>query len=233
MTNPFTKKQMGFAVSCALALAVVSGGSRAETDPADTAYLGDQRGSVVKSGFGLCWHTQFGPKPTSTAECDPNFVPAPAAKAVEATPQPQPVAVAAVMPEPAPKPVAERITLDADTLFDFDKAVLRPAGRAALDDFVGKIEGITPEMIMAVGHADRFGSEMYNQRLSEQRVGAVKTYLVGKGIEPDRMHTEGKGEMQPVTKTGECDGAKSDKVIACLQPDRRVVLEVIGTRIAL
>jgi OOP family OmpA-OmpF porin len=225
MTYSFTKKQISLAVSCALALGVVSQAARAEINPEDTGYLTDKRGTVARSGFGLCWHTGTGPAPLSTIECDPNFVPAPVAKLVE--PIPQQVAVAAV----APKPVTERVTLDADTLFDFDKSVLRPAGRAALDDFVVKIGDIKPETIMAVGHTDRFGSEGYNQRLSEQRVAAVKVYLVGKGIEPDRMHTEGKGEMQPVTKAGECDGAKSAKVIACLQPDRRVDIDVAGSRI--
>ena len=124
------------------------------------------------------------------------------------------------------------MTLDADALFDFDKAVLRPEGRLALDDFLIKIKDINPETIMAVGHADRFGSDDYNQRLSEKRVESVKAYLVGKGIEPNRMNTEGKGESQPVTKSGECDGTKSAKVIACLQPDRRVEVEVVGTLIA-
>ena len=84
---------------------------------------------------------------------------------------------------------------------------------------------------MAVGHTDRFGSAAYNQRLSEQRVEAVKTYLVGQGIESNRIRTEGKGETQPVTKPGECDGSESAKVIACLQPDRRVEVDVVGTRI--
>jgi OOP family OmpA-OmpF porin len=223
MTYSLTKKQISLAVSCALALGVVSGAARAETNPADTGYLTDQRNTVARSGYGLCWHTGSGPAPVSTIECDPNFVPAPIARFVE--PTPQPVAVAAVAP------VIQRVTLDADTLFDFDKAVLRPAGRVALDDFVGRIKGIDPGMIEAVGHTDRLGSETYNQRLSEQRVAAVKAYLVGKGIEPNRMHTEGKGETQPATKAGECDGAKSAKVIACLQPDRRVDIEVVGSRI--
>lgn len=223
MKYSLTKKRMGLAVACALALGIVSGTARAETDPADRAYVTDQRNTVVKSGYGLCWHSGFGPAPLSTIECDPNFVPAPIAKFVE--PTPQPVAVAAMTP------VTQRVTLDADTLFDFDKAVLRPAGQAALDDFAGKIKGIDPGMIEAVGHTDRFGSEAYNQRLSEQRVAAVKAYLVSKGIESNRMHTEGKGEMQPVTKAGECVGAKSARVIACLQPDRRVDIEVVGSRI--
>jgi OmpA-OmpF porin, OOP family len=221
---------MALAVSCALVLGVISGAARADTNPADTGYLTDQRGTVVRSDYGLCWHTGTGPA-VATSDCDPTIAPAPAAKVVE--PTPAPLVVAAVMPAAVPKPAIERVTLDADTLFDFDKAVLRPAGRAALDDFFAKIKGIDPETIMAVGHTDRFGSEAYNQRLSERRVDAVKTYLVSKGIEPNRMHTEGRGESQPVTKAGECDGRKSAKVIACLQPDRRVDIEVVGTKIAM
>jgi len=228
MTHALTRRQLSLAVSCAVALGVVvaSGAATAQINPADTGYLTDQRDSVPRSGFGLCWHTGTGPR-VSTIECDPTFAPAPISRVVE----PTPVVVAAVTPEPA-KAVPERVTLDADTLFDFDKAVLRPAGRAALDDFVGKIKGIDPEMIVAVGHTDRFGSAGYNQRLSEQRVEAVKTYLVGKGIEVNRIRAEGKGETQPVTKAGECDGSESAKVIACLQPDRRVEVEVVGARIA-
>ncbi len=230
MTNSLTKKQMSLAVSCALALFFVTGAASAEPFPGDSAfnaahqsYLVDQRGNVVKSGFGLCWHAATDPGKAYTADCDP----APVAKYVE--PMPQQIAAVAA---PTPAPVMRRVTLDADTLFDFDMAVLRPAGRVALDDFLVKIRDINPETIMAVGHADRFGSEDYNQRLSEKRVEAVKGYLVSKGIEPNRMNTEGKGETQPVTKAGECDGAKSAKVIACLQPDRRVEVEVVGTLIA-
>ena len=128
--------------------------------------------------------------------------------------------------------VAEKLTIDADTLFDFDKAVLRPEGRDALDAFIGKIRDITPETITAVGHTDRIGSEEYNQRLSEERVGAVKAYLVSRGINSNRMHTEARGESQPVTKPGECVSGPSAKLIACLQPDRRVEVEVIGTPVA-
>jgi OOP family OmpA-OmpF porin len=84
---------------------------------------------------------------------------------------------------------------------------------------------------MTIGHADRFGSDKYNQRLSEQRVATVKAYMVSKGVESGRIYTEGKGETQPVTKAGDCTGPKSAKVIACLQPDRRVDIEVIGTKI--
>jgi len=229
MKYSLTKKQLSLAVSCALAIGVVSGAARAQTNPADTGYLTSTSTTVVKSGFGLCWHTGFGPAPASTPECDPNYV-APVAKA--AAPAVQPMVVAVAAPQAATRPAAQRVTLDADMLFDFDKAVLRPAGRVALDDFVGKTKDINPEVITAVGHADRFGSEAYNQHLSEQRVASVKTYLVSKGIAADRVKTEGKGETQPITKAGECAGAKSAKVIACLQPDRRVDIEVVGTQVA-
>ncbi len=231
MDKTFNKKQVGLALACALALGILSGAAQAQDgqNPNTKAYLDDSRGSVVMSGTGLCWHTGFGPPPASSAECDPNYVaPAvPVAKIEPAAPQ----TVAALTP-PAPRPVAEKLTLDADTLFDFNKATLRPAGRDALDSFVGKLRDISPETIMAIGYADRIGTERYNQRLSEQRVASVKDYLVSKGVESARVYTEGKGETQPVTKAGDCAGPKSAKVIACLQPDRRVNIEVIGTKVA-
>ncbi|MBE0625258.1 MAG: OmpA family protein [Burkholderiales bacterium] len=234
MTKSFHKTRIGLAVACALALGILSGAASAQStnDSAkDKAFVDDSRGTVVRSGFGLCWHSGFGPPPAPSAECDPNYVAYVAPPPVAAAP-PAPEVVAALTPPPAPKPVAEKLTLDADTLFDFDKATLRPAGRDALDAFVGKLRDISPETIITMGHADRIGSLSYNQRLSEQRVASVKAYMVDKGVEPGRIYTEGKGETQPVTKAEDCVGPKSAKVIACLQPDRRVDIEVIGTRIA-
>lgn len=240
MTAIFTRKQMGLAISCALALGVVTGAARAETINTEVGYVVGPPNAVVRNSNGGCWRTGTGPAETARVDCGAIAVPAPLSKVEE--PAPQPVAAAAVAPEPIPQPVAvvavapkrvaEQLTLNADTLFDFNKSVLRPAGKVALDDFVDKTKDINPEVITAVGHTDRFGSERYNQLLSEQRAEAVKTYMVSQGIAPDRIHTEGKGEMQPVTTAGECDGAKSAKVIACLQPDRSVEVEVVGTRIA-
>lgn len=234
MTKSFNKKQIELAVACALALGILSGTAGAQTtlDAKDRAYLGDSRGGVIMSGTGLCWHTAFGPPPAPGPECDPNYVAYVAPPvAMEPMPIPQPERVAALTPPPAPRPVADRLTLDADTLFDFDKATLRPAGRDTLDTFVSNLRDISPETIMTIGHADRIGTDRYNQRLSEQRVATVKAYMVSKGVEPGRIYTEGKGETQPVTKAGDCLGPKSAKVIACLQPDRRVDIEVIGTKI--
>jgi OOP family OmpA-OmpF porin len=95
---------------------------------------------------------------------------------------------------------------------------------------VAKAKAIKLEVIIAVGHTDHFGSDAYNQKLSERRAAAVKTYLVSKGIDANRVYTEGKGEKNPVTKPGQCPGPKSKKVIECLQPDRRVDIELIGTK---
>ena len=192
--------------------------------PNNDGYLFDTRGNVAKSGFGLCWKTTRWTPAMAIAECDPELVKKPE------PPKPAPPA-AAPAPAPAPKPAAQKVTLAADALFDFDKAVLRAEGKAKLDDVTGKLKGMKLEVIIAVGHTDRIGSDKYNQKLSEKRAEAVKAYLVGKGVEPNRVYTEGKGEKQPVTgdKCGKSD-KKSKKLIECLQPDRRVEIEVIGTK---
>ncbi|MDO9242858.1 MAG: OmpA family protein, partial [Rhodocyclaceae bacterium] len=161
------------------------------------------------------------------AECDPDLVKKEAPKAAPAAaPAPAPAPAAA-----APKPAAQKVTLAADALFDFDKAVLRAEGKAKLNKLTADIKGIKLEVIIAVGHADRIGTDAYNQKLSERRAAAVKDYLVGKGVEANRVYSEGKGEKQPVTgdKCG-TSVVKSKKLIECLQPDRRVEIEVIGTK---
>ena len=107
---------------------------------------------------------------------------------------------------------------------------LRPEGKAKLDELVSKAGAIKLEVILVVGHTDRIGSDAYNQKLSERRAAAVKSYLVSKGIEANRVYTEGKGEKQPVTGD-KCKGNKATKeLMACLQPDRRADIEIIGTK---
>ncbi len=194
-------------------------------------YVIDARGVVARSGTGLCWRTGFWTpalaeqakdkdgKPLACS-CDPDVI---------AKEKCEP-AKKAEAPKPAPKPVADKIKLAADTLFDFDKATLRPDGKAKLDELVAKIKDLNVEVILAVGHTDRIGTVAYNQRLSERRAEAVKKYLVSKGVPANRIYTEGKGKSQPVTGN-KCDKIKERKaLIACLQPDRRVEVEVIGTK---
>jgi OOP family OmpA-OmpF porin len=113
------------------------------------------------------------------------------------------------------------VTYAADTFFNFDKAVLKPEGKAKLDDLVSKIKSINLEVIIAVGHTDSVGSDAYNQKLSVRRSEAVKAYLVSKGIEKNRVYTEGKGEKQPVADNKTAQGRAKN---------RRVELEVVGTR---
>jgi OmpA-OmpF porin, OOP family len=126
----------------------------------------------------------------------------------------------------------EKVAFDANVLFDSDKSALRPAGRDTLDEFVARIHGLDSQRIVAIGYADRMGSQDANQVLSQQRVDAVKAYLVGKGIKAERVQTSAMGETKPNTSAGECKGANNATDVACMQPDRHVFIEVSGTRIA-
>lgn len=196
-------------------------------------YVIDQRGAVATSGTGLCWRTGYW-TPAAAAndpagcQCDKDLLPA---SACSAAPAP---AVAQAKARPTVAPSSGKITLDADALFDFNKDVLRPEGKATLDELARRVGELNLEVVTAVGHTDRIGGEAYNQRLSERRAAAVKQYLVSKGIADNLIYTEGRGKTQPVTGS-DCDGlgaggARNKKLIACLQPDRRVDIEVIGTK---
>jgi OmpA-OmpF porin, OOP family len=176
---------------------------------------------VWKNGTNeLCWRDANWTPATAALGCDgalaPVAAPAPAAVAPSAP------AAAAPAPAPAPQPpAATKVTYAADAFFDFDKAVLKPEGKAKLDDLVGKVQGINLEVIIAVGHTDSVGTDAYNQKLSVRRAEAVKAYLVSKGIEKNRVYTEGKGEKQPVADNKTAEGRAKN---------RRVEIEVVGTR---
>jgi OOP family OmpA-OmpF porin len=107
-----------------------------------------------------------------------------------------------VPPEAPVAPLAQYVAFDANVLFDSDKSKLRPAGNDTLDNFLAKIHGLDSQSILLVGYADRMGSRADNQTLSQQRVDAVKSYLVGKGIASERVQTSARGETQPDTRAG-------------------------------
>ncbi|MFZ4472897.1 MAG: outer membrane protein OmpA [Limnohabitans sp.] len=175
-------------------------------------------GDVWKNASGDCWRNASWTPATAAPGCGPAPAPAP----VVAPPPAPPAPAVAPRAAPAPQaPAASKVTYAADAFFDFDKATLKPAGKAKLDDLVGKVKGINLEVIIAVGHTDNVGSDVYNQKLSVKRAESVKAYLVSKGIEKNRIYTEGKGEKQPVAdnKTNEGRGK-----------NRRVEIEVVGTR---
>jgi OOP family OmpA-OmpF porin len=186
-------------------------------------------GTVWKNGTNeLCWRDANWTPATAAANCDgalkaaPAPAPAPVARPAPApAPMPAPAPVAKP-PAPAPAaPVSEKVTFAADAFFDFDKAVLKPEAKAKLDDLVSKTSGIALEVIIAVGHTDSVGSDAYNQKLSVARSEAVKAYLTSKGVEKNRVYTEGKGEKQPVADNKTAEGRAKN---------RRVEIEVVGTR---
>ncbi len=185
-------------------------------------------GTVWKNGTNeLCWRDGFWTPATAKADCDGAIKPMapPPPPPVVAPPPPPPVAAPAPAPAPEPKPVAkptsEKVTFAADAFFDFDKAVLKPEAKAKMDDLVGKTSGVALEVVIAVGHTDSTGPEGYNQKLSTRRANAVKDYLVSKGIEKNRVYTEGKGENQPIADNKTREGRAKN---------RRVEIEVVGTR---
>jgi OmpA-OmpF porin, OOP family len=186
-------------------------------------------GDAWRSGSGLCWRDANWTPATAAVGCDGAIVarpPAPPAPpAAPPAPPPAPVAPrAAPAPAPAPAPqppAAVKVTFAADAFFDFDKSVLKAEGKAKLDDLVGKVKGINLEVIIAVGHTDSVGVDGYNQKLSVARSEAVKAYLVSKGMEKNRVYTEGKGEKQPAADNKTAEGRAKN---------RRVEIEVVGTR---
>ena len=187
-----------------------------------SGYVQDSRGIIVRDPFGLCWRTGYFTPALAQIECDPDLVPKPAAAPVA----PPPVVPGAAPVAPPATPAAEKITFAADAFFDFDKSTLKPEGKAKLDDLVSKLGGVNLEVIIAVGHTDGIGSDAYNQKLSVRRAESVKAYLVSKGIEANRIYTEGKGKTQPVapnTINGKDNPAGRAK-------NRRDEIEVVGTR---
>lgn len=183
-------------------------------------------GEVWKNGtHEFCWRDASWTPATAAAECDGALKKVAAAPVVVPTaPPPAPPAVVPA-PKPAPPvvvaPTSEKVTFAADAFFDFDKSVLKAEGKAKLDDLVSKMSGINLEVIIAVGHTDSIGSNAYNQKLSVRRSEAVKAYLVQKGIEKNRVYTEGKGEKQPIADNKTREGRAKN---------RRVEIEVVGTR---
>ncbi len=177
---------------------------------------------VWKNGTNeLCWRDANWTPATAAQGCDGAIVPKAAAPApAPAAPAPAPAAKAPAAPA-APAPAATKVTYAADAFFDFDKAVLKPEGKAKLDDLAGKVKGINLEVVIAVGHTDSTGAASYNQKLSVRRAEAVKAYLVSKGIESNRIYTEGKGLTQPVADNKTREGRAKN---------RRVEVEVVGTR---
>jgi OOP family OmpA-OmpF porin len=208
-------------------------------DPANCGYVlsatAAPDNNVVRSGAyngakglsgNLCYRTGYWAPSMAIEACDPDLVPKP-------PPPPPPVVVPPPPPPPAPPPPpppqVQKITLASKALFDFDKAVLKPEGKAAIDsEIISKLSQVQKlELVLVTGHTDRIGTQQYNQKLSERRADAVRDYLVSKGVPKDKIETLGMGKTQPVPGVV-CTMKQLKALIACLAPNRRVEVEVKG-----
>ena len=168
-------------------------------------------GSPVRNSTGLCWRDSNWTPATAHPDCDGAVKPR-----VQVT-----IPAPALAPKvEAPKPVVTKLSYQAETLFDFDKSVVKPAGKQVLNGLVEKLKSITVEVIIAVGHTDSVGTDAYNQKLGQRRAEAVKAYLVSQGVPANRIYTDSKGESQPVADNRTREGRAKN---------RRVEVEVVGT----
>ena len=204
------------------ASAVIAGSASAQSVPASGQAQNDNwvngtGESVWMNGTNeLCWQDANWTPATASAKCGDAPITQTATPRAPDAP-----------PPPPPQPQGSRTTYQADALFDFNKAVLKPAGKIALDDLVSKLGTMDVEVVVATGYTDRIGSNKENNRLSLRRAQAVKAYLVSKGIPAARIYPEGKGKRDPVTGD-KCHQKNRTHLIACLAPDRRVEVEIVG-----
>ena len=204
----------------------------AESPVAAPGYVQDSGGKVVISGSGACWHTgDWTPAKAVVVGCDgvlakaiPIPTPAPSAQAQPpAPPVVEEPPLLSLPPEPlaSNRPSIEKITLDTDAYFDFDKAELKPEGERRLDVIASRLKEMELEVMVAVGHADATGPAKYNENLSRRRAEAVKMFFESRGFAADRIHIDGKGESQPIASNATRDGRAKN---------RRVEVEVVGKR---
>lgn len=223
-TERDTQMKLGAGLQYALSSKVLL---RAEAERYRVGDAVGNRGDISLVSLSLVFPLGHSPAPAPrTAYVPPPYV-APA-------PEPIMAAAPAAMPAPVPPlpPERRRVNFSADSLFSFDRAEVLPKGRAALDQLASELVNTRFDMVLVEGHTDRLGSNVYNQRLSEQRAEAVKAYLISSGrLDGAKISAKGQGETSPVTQAVDCKGtAPTPQLIACLQPDRRVVVEVSGTR---
>lgn len=235
MTKRFKKSASArYVTGAALAVSLAALAGAVGAVPGYVTSTGE---SAVTNASGQCWRSGDWTQDKARDPCDavPRAAapaPAPVAEAPKPEPAPAPIAAAPVPPPPAP--VIQKLTLSTDVLFEFGKAELRPSGQRKLDELASTAQGADVDRVVIVGNADRIGSDQYNQELSERRAQAVKTYIAQKGVAEQRVQAEGRGESQSVTGD-QCkhmgpERKSNSKLVSCLQPDRRVEIEVLGSR---
>jgi OOP family OmpA-OmpF porin len=224
MTTQLKKARYASGAALAFSLAALAG-----TVGAVPGYVTSEGDMAVTSATGQCWRTGEWTPEMARSPCDGTpraaAAPVPVVQTPPAAPAPAPLAAA---------PVIQKLTLSTDVLFEFNKADLRQGGQQKLDELAQRAQGADVDKVVVVGFADRIGSEQYNQELSERRAAAVKDYLASKNVDAQRVQAEGRGESQPVTgdqcKNMGKEHKSNSKLVSCLQPDRRVDIELLGSR---
>jgi OOP family OmpA-OmpF porin len=180
-------------------------------------------GQAVRVANGDCVRNGFWTPATAAPECAPDLKPQtqPVTKPQAPAAQPAPPVVAPPPPAARPVHVPAKVTLQADALFDFDKSVLKPEGRARLTKFVADTQGVKYSVVIVTGHTDSIGTDAYNMRLGLRRAESVKAYLVSQGIAANQIQTSSRGEREPVA---------DNRTAAGRALNRRVVIEVAGTK---
>ena len=212
--------------ACAL-IALAIGNIASADETTKDGYVTDSSGHVVRSGSSLCWHSGFWTPAMATEECDPALVKKAAPTIAEATPP-------AVEPAPVhKKTVFVPYTLQAEALFAYNKSELSTNGKQRIsDEIISKMkEDPQDEVVVVTGYTDRIGSQQYNMKLSQRRADSVKAYMVEQGIDGSRIETAARGEADPIVSCDKVKGkaTRNNKaLIACLQPNRRIVIDLKG-----
>lgn len=189
------------------AVITISAGS-AMAQPKNVDNWVNSTGTPWRNGDGtLCWRDATWTPATAAPNCDGWLAPKPAA---------------APAAKPASTVMQKKITLQADTLFDFDKSTLKSAGVATLNKLAQDIKKMKLEVVIIVGYTDGIGTDAYNIALGQRRANAVKAFLTNDGgVEATRVYTESKGKADPVASNATAEGRAKN---------RRAVIEVVGTQ---
>lgn len=210
----------GVGVCVAVVASMLPGVAAATVGPTP-GYLVNAEGRVVVSASGFCVRTGQWTPALAIEQCDPELARRNGVR-LQSRAAPR-----TVSPGTAAAPAPQLVSYSVEALFDFDQSDLSSEGRRILDQLAQKIATTDFDVIVATGHADRLGSQQYNDELSRRRSEAVKSYLVARGVPPGRIQTRAVGELAPETRPEDCVGARSE-LIDCLQRDRRVEVEATG-----